>query len=146
MLANSVELPMLPTLLLETNWTCDYFELEPDLYEFMNSESVATLSAWTFDRRRVDNWAAWLQRSFTLRQLDCCVSYLLYIDSAPAGAKIYVNGQRAGIYFPPGLDDPPFELDVTPLVALGENCLAFRVNWDMLGAFSGVRLQAVSCA
>ncbi len=135
-----------PALLLETGWSCDYFELEPDLYEFMNPEPVPALSAWTFDRRRVDNWAAWLQRSFTLRRLDYCVNYFLYVDSAPAGAEIHVNGQHAGVYSPPGPDDPPFELDITRLLTLGENRIAFRVAWDMLGAFSGVRLQPVPCA
>lgn len=133
-------------LSLDTRWSCEYFELAPDLYEFMSAEPVTSLAAWSFDRRRVDNWAAWLQRTFTLRQVDYCVNYLLLVDSAPAGAEIHINGKLAGIYTPPGPDAPPFELDITLLVALGENRIAFRVGWDAPGAFSGVRLQPVPCS
>ena len=135
----------LPSLGLDNGWTCDYFELEPDLYELMTAQAVPSLAGWSFDRRRVDNWAAWLQRSFTLEPVDMCINYVLLIDSAPAATEIHLNGRQAGIYTPPGLDDPPYELDVTLLVALGENRIAFRVPWDAPGAFSGVRLQPVPC-
>lgn len=135
----------LPSLGLDNGWTCDYFELEPGLYELMTAQAVPSLAAWSFDRRRVDNWAAWLQRSFTLEPVDMCINYALLIDSAPAGTEIHVNGRQAGVYMPSGLDEPPYEVDVTLLVALGENRIAFRVPWDAEGVFSGVRLQPVPC-
>lgn len=135
----------LPPISLDAGWVCEYFELRPDLYEFAKDVLVSSLAAWTFDRIRSENWAAWLRRRFTLEPLDTCVQYYLYIDTAPANARIYVNNRHVADYIPPGPDDPPFELDITADVALGENMLAFRVECDAPGCFSGVRLQPVPC-
>lgn len=136
----------LPPLSLDPGWVCEYFELRPDLYEFAKDVPVPSLSAWSFDRIRSENWAAWLRRRFRLDALDMCVSYYLYIDTAPQHARIYINNHHVADYLAPGPDDPPFELDVTAYVALGENMLAFRVECDAPGQFSGVRLQPVPCA
>lgn len=136
----------LHTLDLNADWTCDYFELRHSMYEFLRGWPVAALTDWTFDRRRIEGWAAWLQRAFTLESTDECVRYLLYIDSAPPAARIYLNGQHVADYTPPHEDAPPFEIDVTPYVYLDENTIAFRVDYhDPPGAFSGVCLQPVPC-
>lgn len=133
------------TLQLNTDWVCEYFEMEPGLYEFMNDVPVALLAEWSFDKRRTANWLAWLRRAFTLHPTGECVHYYLLIDSAPDTAAIYINGQAVGLFTPPGPDDPPFELDVTDFVALGQNELAFRLGAGAAGGFDNVRLQAVPC-
>ncbi len=130
---------------LNTGWICEYFELEPALYEFMNDVAVPALSDWSFDKTKVDNWACYLKRDFELESTEACINYYLLIDNAPAGAKIYISGQEVAEYQPPGMDDPPYELDITYYVALGENQLGFRVACDALGQFDGVRLQPVLC-
>ncbi|MBZ0300833.1 MAG: hypothetical protein K8J31_13870 [Anaerolineae bacterium] len=135
----------LPAIILHSGWTCEYFELEPGLYEFAQDVRVPSLVEWAFDKRRVENWAAWLKRGFDLRPTDGCVSYFLYLDSAPEDTQIYVNGEKIGIYQQSGPDAPPFEVDVTPYVALEYNEIAFRVEWNAAGRFEGVRLQAVPC-
>lgn len=135
----------LPPFSLNDGWVCEYFELRPDLYEFAKDVPVPSLADWTFDRIRSENWAAWLRRTFTLAALDMCVSYYLYIDTAPHRARIYVNNTHVADYIPPGPDDPPFEVDITADVALGVNTVAFRVECDAPGRFSGVRLQPVPC-
>ncbi|NDJ61693.1 MAG: hypothetical protein GYB67_11245, partial [Chloroflexi bacterium] len=65
---------------LDDQWQCEYFEIEPDLFEFADGLAVPSLEAWTFERRYTEGWAAWLQRSFTLRPLDTCVRYQLHIS------------------------------------------------------------------
>ncbi|GIL08955.1 MAG: hypothetical protein BroJett033_4660 [Chloroflexota bacterium] len=134
------------TLSLDTGWTCSYHQRASDPRGPARAEAVASLAAWARDQQQADSPDAWLERSFTLRQVDYCVSYLLLIDSAPAGAEIHINGKAAGLYHPPGLGAPPFELDITLLVTLGANRLAFRVAGDLAGAFSGVRLRLAPCA
>ncbi len=136
---------ILPPISLDTDWICAYFEVEPVLFEFANDQQVDSLAEWSFAKNRVDNWAAWLKRSFQLEATDYCVNYFLYLDSAPAGTRIYLNGQQVATYTPPGLDDPPYELDITLNVALGANEIAFRVDWNAAGQFAGVRLQPVPC-
>ncbi|NWF67529.1 MAG: hypothetical protein HXY40_00445 [Chloroflexi bacterium] len=130
---------------LETHWECDYFELEPDLYEFATTESAVSLATWRFDARRVENWAAWLHRTFTLSATEDCVRYHLLIDSAPPGTRIFVN-EREVVTYAIGDDDAPFDMDITDSVALGENKLGLRVACDAGGYFSGVRLAVLPCA
>lgn len=133
------------SLSLDSDWTCGYFGPETGPRGPAHAEPVASLAAWTFDARRAGSQDAWLERPFTLRQVDYCVSYLLLIGSAPAGAAIHINGRPAGVYTTPGPDSPPFELDITLLVTLGLNRAAFRVARDMPGAFSGLRLRMTPC-
>jgi hypothetical protein len=139
-------MPTLPAISLNSGWVCAYFELEPGLYEFQNDVPVPSLVEWVFDKRRLENWAAWLKRGFDLYPTDQCVNYFLYLDSAPEDTAIYINGEKVGVYEKPGPDDPPFEIDVTHLVALEYNEIAFRVEWNAAGRFEGVRLQPVPCA
>lgn len=132
-------------LSLNADWLCAYFETEATLYEFIDSLSVPSLADWRFDPRRAEGWRGWLYKPFVLEPIDECVRYFLYIDSAPVPCRIYVNDQYVGDYIPPGDDAPPFELDVTDYVWLDDNTLAFRVECESVGGFSGVGLQAVPC-
>jgi hypothetical protein len=137
---------MIKTLDLTHNWTCDYFELGHSMYEFMQGVDLPSLNEWSFDKRRVEGWAVWLQRSFFLERTEACVSYVLYIDSAPASTRIFVNGEHVMDYIPPADDAPPFEIDVTPYVHLDDNTIAFRVEYhNAETAFAGVCLQPVPC-
>lgn len=138
-------MPKLPRIDLDSNWRCQYFEHDPKLYEFMDDVSVPSLSAWVFDKRRAEGWAAYLVRPFSLDPTDVCVRYLLLIDSAPEGARVYLNEALPVTYRAPHDDAPPFEVDVTDCVSLEDNTLAFRVECDAPGTFSGVALQAVPC-
>lgn len=134
-----------PFLDLNDNWICEYFELRPDLYEFAKDVDVPALDSWRFDRLRVVDWAAFLRRSFFLAPTDSCVSYHLLIDTAPDGARIYINDRHVADYHAPGPDDPPFELNITDHVHLDTNEIGFRVACDAPGHFSGVRLQSLPC-
>jgi hypothetical protein len=132
------------TITLDTDWVCEYFELDPNLYELATDVRVKSLATWSFDKRRDENWAAWLQRTFTLHPTEECVHYWLLIDSAPQHCRIYINGQAVA-YYDVGDDDPPFELDVTDNVWLDDNKLSFRVDHESEGRFEGVRLVAIPC-
>lgn len=131
----------LPAISLNSGWTCEYFEIDASLYEFQDDVPVPSLVEWVFDKRRVENWAAWLRRGFDLEPTILCVNYVLRVDSAPEETLIYVNGEKVGVYNPPG----PLEIDVTSYVALEYNDIAFRVEWNAAGRFEGVRLQPVPC-
>jgi hypothetical protein len=128
------------TLHLNTDWMCDYFELEPDLYEFQDyQESIVHLSEWHFDRRYPEGWAAWLERRFSLYSLGECVQYQLQIDRLPSDTELFVNGRKFGIV------DVPCNLDVTDFVVLEDNRLSFRIPSDATGKFGAIRLTATPC-
>lgn len=129
-----------PTLIsLNDDWTVEYLEFAPSLYEFMEREPVPRLSEWSFDRRRIEGWAAWLERSFTLPTQRVFQAYL-YIDSAPEGMGIYLNHRRVARYITPADDAPPFELDVSRYVRAGRNVIAFRVE-GLSPSIRGVALE-----
>ncbi len=128
------------TLLLNTNWSCDYFEIEPDLYEFQDFHTaVARLGDWSFDRLYPQGWAAWLERRFDLQPLDYCVHYELNIAVVPEGAQLSVNGRQFGVLA------APCRVDITDYVTLDENRIAFRVLSGATGGFGDIRLTAVPC-
>lgn len=130
----------LPTYSLDAAWHCEYFELDPDLYEFMDGGlAVASLADWHCEARFNVGWAAWLQRTFTLTPTDDCVNYHLDIDAAPGATQVYINNQRVSAV------SAPVKLDVTALVALGDNTIAFRVECGGGGYFGDVRLQTIPC-
>jgi hypothetical protein len=133
------------TVSLDDQWTCDYFELNPLLFEFATSEPVPSLAAWSFDKRRVQEWAAWLRRSLQIAPMEFCQRYHVLIDQAPPNCKLYVNNQLIAVYTV-GDDDPPFDLDITDYLTLGENKLECRVECDAGGKFEGVWLQSVPCS
>lgn len=132
----------LPTISLISNWTVDYFEEDrASLYEFMNSEPLPSLANWTFDKRRVEGWLAWLQKTFDLPITNhiACMNYVLEIDEMPYGAVLVINGREFGAV------RTPFSMDVTDFIALEDNRIAFRVPSNAAGMFQGVRLVAVPC-
>lgn len=126
------------------NWTCTYFEAEPDLYELATDDRLVMLAHWSFDKHRSVGWLAWLQHTFVLEPTDFCVRYFLFIDCAPQETRIYINGQEIAGYRI-GDDDAPYEYDITEYVTLGKNSLAFRVDCEAEGGFNGVSLQPYPC-
>jgi hypothetical protein len=136
---------MTHTMSLNANWMVDYFEKEPDLFEFAPAgQSVPLLSAWRCSDRFDTGWAAWLMHTFYLEPTDDCVSYVLKLISTPGPVTLYVNGRRMG-----ELDgDGGFEFDITDYVALEDNWIAFRVDCapGEDRRFAGVRITAIPCA
>jgi len=130
---------------LTSGWHCEWLELQPDLYEFMKPESVPVLPSWTFDRRRLHGWAAYLYCDFPLTTHPA-LCWLLYIDSAPSPARIYFNHRYIAEYHAPHPDEPPFELDISARVRTGLNQLAFRVESRSVGQFEGIALQSLPCS
>jgi beta-galactosidase/beta-glucuronidase len=127
---------------LTTSWACEWFELDPDLYEFLRPEQVPDLRAWTFDQRRLENWSAWLYRRFELPADDLLGRrWLLCIDAAPSPARLYLNDQLIAEYEQPGADEPPFDLDVTGWLRPGSNHIAIRVEGYSVGNFDGLSLR-----
>jgi hypothetical protein len=129
----------IPDISLDERWSLDYFEDIPTLYEFMETFTLPSLAKWRFDKTRAENWIAWLQKRFDLPLREVCVTYVLCIDSAPAGARFYLNGRDFGAI------ETPLRLDVTDYVTLEDNVIAFRVPCDMRGSFSDIRLTAFPC-
>ena len=128
------------TLLLDAHWSCDYFEVEPDLFELQDYRvTLPLLNRWRFDGRYPEGWAAWLERRFDLQPLDYCVHYELRIAAVPDGAELSVNGRQFGAIA------APCHIDITDYVTLDENRIAFRVLSGAEGVFGAVRLAAVPC-
>lgn len=128
------------TLILDSHWSCDYFEVEPDLFELQDYRgTLPRLLDWQFERRFPDGWAAWLERRFDLQPLDVCVHYELSIAAAPEGVELSVNGRQFGAIA------APCQIDITDYVTLDENRIAFRVLRGAEGVFGAVRLAAVPC-
>jgi hypothetical protein len=130
----------LPAIPLHDGWRCEYFEMSAGPCQFTDDEPVPSMLEWVFDKRRGENWAAWLKCGFDLQPTDACVSYTLRIDSAPEETLIYINGEKVG-----PIHDAPFSIDVTNVVALEYNEIALRVEWNAAGRFEGIALQAVLC-
>lgn len=130
----------LPYVLLSGGWSCDYFELNPTLYEFMETHAIPLLQSWTFDKRMNENWAAWIWRTFDLPPMDdICLNYVLSISQTPDRVELHLNGRNLGMI------SAPLEIDVTDMVTLDENRIAFRVPCDAEGQFGDIRLRAVPC-
>jgi hypothetical protein len=128
------------TIHLNTGWTCEYFEIDPDLYEFQDTRAqVARLSDWRFAPRFAEGWAVWIERRFHLSPQAECVRYHLMIDDVPAQAQLSINGHNLGAI----IASTP--IDITDWVRLDENRIAFRVESGAAGAFGALRLQAVPC-
>lgn len=127
---------------LQEDWTVEYLELDPSLYEFMERAPVPRLQDWSFDRRRVEGWVAWLERKFILPASQGN-HVLLYIDSAPEGMGIYLNHRRIATYAAPADDAPPFELDISREVQPGQNVIALRVE-GTAPAIEGLALEVIA--
>jgi hypothetical protein len=131
----------LPYVLLGGGWQCEYLELDPSLYEWMEPQLVPSLFDWSFDKRRPEGWVAWLTRTFDLPPMDDdpCLNFVLTIKAAPYPVELDLNGRSFGVI------DAPCELDITDFVALDDNRIAFRVPPDAQGRFGDVRVRAVPC-
>jgi hypothetical protein len=135
----------LPFISLNTGWTVEYFELDPDLYEFApDPDPVASLADWRCSERYDDRWAAMLRRTFDLEPTETCVTYRLRIERAPGRVVLFINGRRLGEVMA-----YPFEFDVTDYVALEQNQIALRVACaecdGYQGFFGAVYLRAIPC-
>lgn len=128
---------------LDDGWTVEYFEREPDLYEFAASgQPVPSLRAFSYSGRVDDSWLAWLTRTFDVPPiLDVCLRFDLHITAAPGDIVLYMNGQRLGEV--EGRE--PFVLDVTDFITLEDNQIALRVDCAQGGAFGEVVLKAEPC-
>lgn len=117
---------------LNAGWQCEYVNRNEDRV------AVPALNQWALDGQKRPSCC--LRRSFTLSALDFCVRYSLLINHAPQRTQVYVNGQQLEVS-----GGPPAAIDITDLVALGENEVSFWVEAPVAGAFSGVRLQPLPC-
>jgi hypothetical protein len=132
-----IDLPAIP---LNDGWRCEYFEMGAGPRQTTDDEPVPSMLEWVFDKRRGENWAAWLKCGFDLEPTDACVIYTLHVDSAPEETLIYINGEKVGT-----ISETPYSVDVTNMVALEYNEIALRVEWNAAGRFEGIRLQPVPC-
>jgi hypothetical protein len=131
--------PML-IIRLEHDWQCEYVEIDPDLFEFIdNRTAISSLADWRFDARFAEGWAAWLERAFTLAPQDECVRYVLEIAAAPQGAQLTINTAKLGAI------STPAEIDITEWVHLDDNRIGLRVESGAQGTFGALRLRAVPC-
>ncbi len=129
-----------PSISLTADWQCEYFEINPDLYELADGHVVPSLRGWSPEKRFDDSWVAWLQKIFALDINDVCVNYTLHIESAPLGAVIYFNNARLAQYL-----GKPLAIDVTDVITWEQNTLAFRIVCGTNGTFSGVYLRPTPC-
>lgn len=127
---------------LDANWQVEYFEVNPDLYEWAAAaQPVPSLSKWHCTARFDEAWAAMLHTRFDLLPLDICVHYLLHIERAPGSIILYINGRRMG-----EIDGGvPFCFDVTDYVTLEDNQMSIKVMCADAGTFGRVYLLPVAC-
>ncbi len=112
-------------------------EISLDLHWYGDDFSISELAA--FDPRGIDGKLVWLEREFDLPLQDVCISYELYVNAAPAGTHLTINGRDFGEI------ETPFVFDVTDFVTLEQNRIAFRVMHGASGRFGAVRLVAIPC-
>lgn len=103
------------------------------------TDGASVPSLLKFDARQVEGTTAWLEREFDLPMQEECVNYLLQIESVPVGTHLTLNGRDFGEL------TEALSVDVTDMVALEDNEIAFRVSHNAAGAFGAVRLVAVPC-
>lgn len=134
-------------LSLDSGWRAEYFELEPDVYEFADVDGlpVPSLQRWRCEQRYTEGWAAYLQRSFDLDPIENeCLRFELVIERAPAHLVLYLNGRRLGEIDGRTL----FRFDITDYVTLEDNRIGLRVtcaDCAARGCFGRVSVIAVPC-
>lgn len=129
----------LPEISLDDYWHYGYFPA-------VQTDEIGDSYPGTL--RSITDWAglefpraiAWVYRTFTLEATDACVRYYLHIASMPQVAFIAINDRKIS---PPSAP-PPYKLDVTDYVTLGENVIGFRVT-GAERAFGHVGLHPVAC-
>jgi hypothetical protein len=129
----------LPTLSLDENWRCAYFEDKHNAWS-PGSVHVHSLSEW-LSATRASGIAAVLFHQFDLEPTDFCVNYMLHVESAPGTIRLEINGRRMGEFD----GSPAFAFDVTDYVALEDNTISFQVDCSAAGKFGAVYLEQVPC-
>jgi hypothetical protein len=132
-----------PPISLDDGWAVEYFEKDPDMYEFAAAGyAVPSLRNFACSGRVDGGWMAWLTRTFDVPPiLDVCLRFDLHITAAPGAIVLYVNGRRLG-----EVDGTrPFIFDVTDFITLEDNLIGLRVDCGVSGAFGDVFLKAEPC-
>jgi hypothetical protein len=81
-----------------------------------------------------------LRQTFDLEPIgDVCVRYVLYVDAAPEGTTVFVNGWHAGT----AQAGKALISDVTDYMTLENNMILLKVS--KTGVLRGVWLQPVPC-
>lgn len=131
----------LPTLSLDMNWKCSYFQGDPNPYAVFVPSHVHSLTDWSCDERVNRSMVAHLFHLFYLEPTDFCVSYMLHIESAPGIVKLTLNERDMGEFD----GTRPLDLDVTNAVKLEHNLIGFKVDCGAAGKFGAVYLQQIPC-
>ena len=126
---------MISEIALNAHWHGINADRLPD--EGINGFSVPDLAA--FDPRLIDGKLVWLEREFDLPLQDVCITYELHVDAAPVGTHLTINGRDFGEI------ETPFVFDVTDMVTLEDNRIAFRVMHGASGRFGAVSMVAIPC-
>lgn len=134
---------ILTTIDLTKAWRVEYFEHDPDLYEFASDpHPVADISAWSAERRFDDTWAALLSTTFFIQPVDACISYWLSFAHTCVEVILYINDRRVGAFTGEAL------VDVTDYVWLDDNVLQLRVDCGDCasdGQFGEISLLMTPC-
>jgi hypothetical protein len=126
---------MIPEISLDRLWRREDFDRVPE--ERIDGSTLALLAS--FEPRQIARKIGWLERTFNLPMQDECINYMLHIDGVPRDTQLWLNGRDFGEI------EAPFSADVTDLVALEDNLIAFRVLRGARGKFGAVRLVAIPC-
>ncbi len=113
----------LPVYDLSTDWTIQFPEGKGAPTEF-KLDTLASLHTQNDSGVKYFSGTASWQRSFTLGPKELIGDHLILdLGQVAVLAEIYVNGKSAGMCW-----KPPFRLDITKLLKLGENQLDIRVT------------------
>jgi hypothetical protein len=134
---------ILATTDLTHAWRVEYFEHDPDLYEFAPDPlTVDDLSRWTSERRYDETWAALLTTTFFIAPVDQCIAYWLDFHHPCAEVVLYINERRIGTFTGHN------RINVTDYVWLDDNVLQMRVDCGTCTSeapFSAIRLLMTPC-
>ncbi len=133
------------TRLLNDDWTVEYFEPEVDGFEMAPSaQAVPRLTDWMCEARFVEaGFFAWLQRRFDLSATVQCVRYIVQVEGAPNGTRVFVNDKHLA---DADGNETPLRIDITDYVSLGKNRLSMRLNCEPQNVrFEGVALLQIPC-
>jgi hypothetical protein len=133
-----------PPLILDTDWLV-YPPADTDaaygvsVLDDSTWDSVATLAEWPVDRLAYGKGVQ-LKRHFDLEPIgEVCLRFVLQLDQAPAGTRVYVNGWHVGTT----QTGQALTADVTDAVTLEGNLLHLKLS--RRGALGGLRVVAMLC-
>jgi hypothetical protein len=102
-------------------------------------DSLSTLADWPLDRLAYGEGVQ-LKRYVDLEPIgEVCLRFVLYLDVAPAGTQVYINGWHTGT----SQAGQPLIRDVTDTVTLEANLIHLKLS--RRGRLGGMRLMAVIC-